>query len=229
MPPSNVILVSPPPIACPEVRSCDRRVPFRGHLNAGDGAKVPRTMQAQPNITLVLERWSQGEQSALDELIPLIYQELRGLAGNYLRRERQNHTLQPTALINEVFVRLIDQNDIKWQNRAHFYGIAAKLMRRVLVDHARARQAVKRGGEMYNVSLSKADQFAGHSTIDLLALHLSLERLEELDPQQSRIVELRFFGGLTIEETAEVMACSHATVEREWKMARAWLRTELDG
>lgn len=186
-------------------------------------------MQAQPNITLVLERWSQGEQSALDELIPLIYQELRGLAGNYLRRERQNHTLQPTALINEVFVRLIDQNDIKWQNRAHFYGIAAKLMRRVLVDHARARQAVKRGGEMYNVSLSKADQFAGHSTIDLLALHLSLERLEELDPQQSRIVELRFFGGLTIEETAEVMACSHATVEREWKMARAWLRTELDG
>jgi RNA polymerase sigma factor (TIGR02999 family) len=186
-------------------------------------------MQAQPNITLVLDRWSKGERSALDELIPLIYKELRRLAGNYLRRERQDHTLQPTALINEVFVRLIDQNDIKWQNRAHFYGIAARLMRRVLVDHARARQAAKRGGEMYSVSLSKADQIANQSSVDLLALHLSLERLEELDPQQSQIVELRFFGGLTIEETAEVMACSHATIERDWKMARAWLRHELAG
>ena len=186
-------------------------------------------MQAQPNITLVLKRWHDGEQSALDELIPLIYNELRRLAGNYIRRERQGHTLQPTALINEVFVRLIDHHEINWQSRAHFFGIAAKLMRRILVDHARAHQAEKRGGDLFSVSLSKADQIASQPSLDLLALHLALERLEELDRQQSQIVELRFFGGLTIEETAEVMSLSHATIERDWKMARAWLRHELDG
>jgi RNA polymerase sigma-70 factor (ECF subfamily) len=186
-------------------------------------------MQVQPNITLVLERWSNGEQSALDELVPLIYNELRRLAGNYIFRERQDHTLQPTALINEVFVRLIDQHDIRWQNRAHFFGIAAKLMRRILVDHARAHQAEKRGGDLFSVSMSKADQLASPPSLDLLALHLALESLEVLDAQQSQIVELRFFGGLTIEETAEVMSLSHATIERDWKMARAWLRKELDG
>jgi RNA polymerase sigma-70 factor, ECF subfamily len=186
-------------------------------------------MQAQPNITQVLERWSNGEQSALDELLPLIYKELRRLAGNYIRRERHDHTLQPTALINEVFLRLIDQQDIKWQNRAHFFGIAAKLMRRILVDHARLHQAAKRGGAHYSLSLSKADRIASQPSVNLLTLHLTLQRLEELDPQQSQIVELRFFGGLTIEETAEVLSVSHATVERDWKMARAWLRHELDG
>lgn len=183
---------------------------------------------AQTNITLILERWTNGEESALDELIPLIYQDLRRLAGNYLQRERQDHTLQPTALINEVFVRLIDQQNIKWQNRAHFFGISAKLMRRVLVDHARAHRAAKRGGDQFSVSLSQANQVASDPGVDLLNLHAALERLETLDPQQSQIVELRFFGGLTIEETAEVMSRSHATIEREWKMARAWLRRELD-
>jgi len=186
-------------------------------------------MRVPTNITHVLERWSNGEQSALDELLPLIYKELRRLAGNYLRRERRDHTLQPTALINEVFLRLIDQHDIKWQNRAHFFGVAARLMRRILVDHARAHQAAKRGGEHYSLSLSKADQVAGRPTLDILTLHLTLQRLEELDPQQSRIVELRFFGGLTIEESAEVLSVSHATVERDWKMARAWLRQEMGG
>lgn len=186
-------------------------------------------MQARPNITEVLERWSNGEQSALDELMPLIYKELRRLAGNYIRRERHDHTLQPTALINEVFVRLIDQHDIKWQNRAHFFGIAATLMRRILVDHARSHQAAKRGGGQYSLSLSKADRIARQPSVDLLAVHLALEELEELDPQQSRIVELRFFGGLTIEETAEVLGLGHATIEREWKMARSWLRHELEG
>jgi RNA polymerase sigma-70 factor, ECF subfamily len=186
-------------------------------------------MQARPNITEVLERWSNGEQSALDELVPLIYQELRRLAGNYIRRERHDHTLQPTALINEVFLRLIDQNDIRWQNRAHFFGIAAKLMRRILVDHARGHRAAKRGGAHYSLSLSSADRIAGQPSVDLLAVHLALQELEELDPQQSRIVELRFFGGLTIEETAEVIGVGHATVEREWKMARSWLRHELGG
>ncbi|HEX7312554.1 MAG TPA: sigma-70 family RNA polymerase sigma factor [Pyrinomonadaceae bacterium] len=188
-----------------------------------------QTMQARPNITEVLERWSNGEQSALDELMPLIYKELRRLAGNYIRRERHDHTLQPTALINEVFVRLIDQHDIKWQNRAHFFGIAATLMRRILVDHARSHQAAKRGGGQYSLSLSKADRIARQPSVDLLAVHLALEELEELDPQQSRIVELRFFGGLTIEETAEVLGLGHATIEREWKMARSWLRHELEG
>jgi RNA polymerase sigma-70 factor (ECF subfamily) len=186
-------------------------------------------MQVPSNVTHVLERWSNGEESALDELLPLIYKELRRLAGNYLRRERRDHTLQPTALINEVFLRLIDQHDIKWQNRAHFFGIAARLMRRILVDHARAHEAGKRGGPHYSLSLSKADRIAGQPSLNLLTLHLTLQRLEELDPQQSRIVELRFFGGLTIEETAEVLSISHATVEREWKMARAWLRQEMGG
>lgn len=186
-------------------------------------------MLAPINITKVLERWSNGDQSALDELLPLIYKDLRRMAGNYLRRERHDHTLQPTALINEVFLRLIDQHDIKWQNRAHFFGIAARLMRRVLVDHARAHQAAKRGGVHYSLSLSKADQIAGKTSLNLLTLHLALQRLEQLDAQQSRIVELRFFGGLTIEESAEVLSLSHATVEREWKMARAWLRQEIGG
>lgn len=191
--------------------------------------KSPLKMLAQPNITVLLERWSNGERGALDELVPQVYKELRRLARNYIRRERQDHTLQPTALINEVFLRLIDQKDVKWQNRAHFFGIAANLMRRILVDHARKHQAAKRGGAHYSLSLSKADHIGRQSSVDLLAVHLALQQLEALDLQQSRIVELRFFGGLTIEETAEVLSVSSATVEREWRMARSWLRHELEG
>lgn len=184
-------------------------------------------MNTQPDITRILERWRSGEESALEELVPLVYKELRRMAANYLRRERHEQTLQPTALINEVFLRLIDQHEIKWQSRAHFFGIAARLMRQILVDRVRVRQAAKRGGVHYSLSLSKADRIAGHPSVDLLALNLALHKLDQLDPQQVRIVELRFFGGLTIEESAEVLSVSHATLERQWKMARAWLRCEL--
>lgn len=186
-------------------------------------------MHTQPDITQLLERWGSGEESALEELVPLVYRELRRMAANYLRREQHEFSLQPTALINEVFLRLIDQHEIRWQSRAHFFGIAARLMRRILVDRVRVRQAAKRGGVHYSLSLSKADRIAGQPSVDLLALNLALHKLDTLDPQQVQIVELRFFGGLTIEESAEVLSVSHATLERQWKVARAWLRCELGG
>jgi len=160
--------------------------------------------------------------------MPLVQSELRRLAGNYLRRERQNHTLQPTALVNEAYLRLVDQNQANWQNRAQFYGIAAQLMRRILVDHARQHKAAKRGGsDQQRLSITSAQDVSDKPDLDLLALHEALEELAEVDPKQSRIVELKFFGGLSIEETAEVMQLGHATVERDWKMARAWLRRKL--
>jgi len=178
-------------------------------------------------ITQLLERWSQGDEEALDRLMPLVYDELHRLAGAYLRREHREHTLQPTALINEAYLKLIQQHNTRWQNRAQFYGVAAQLMRRILVDHARAHYATKRGGDRINVSLKNIGAFGEQPDADLLALHDVLNRLAEIDPDQSRIVELRFFGGLTIEETAEVMHVSHSTVEREWKIAKAWLKREL--
>lgn len=178
-------------------------------------------------VTQLLERWSQGDQDALEQLMPLVYDELHRLAGAYLRRERPDHTLQPTALVNEAYLRLIDQRRGRWQNRAQFFGIAAQLMRRVLLDHARAHHAAKRGGAQEELSLSHAEHFGKQPDIAFLSLHDALTRLGEIDPDQSQIVELRFFGGLTIAETAEVMGTSHATVEREWTMARAWLRREL--
>ncbi|MDX6497220.1 MAG: hypothetical protein QOG23_480 [Blastocatellia bacterium] len=178
-------------------------------------------------VTQLLERWSQGDEEALDQLMPLVYDELHRLAGAYLRRERGEHTLQPTALVNEAYLKLVRQRNIQWQNRAQFFGVAAQLMRRILVDHARANYADKRGGDRVNVSLKNIGAFGTQPTTDVLALHDVLNRLAEIDPDQSRIVELRFFGGLTIEETAEVMQVSHSTVEREWKIAKAWLKREL--
>jgi RNA polymerase sigma-70 factor (ECF subfamily) len=178
-------------------------------------------------VTQLLEKWSQGDQEALDQLMPLVYDELRRLAGAYLRRERHDHTLQPTALVNEAFLKLVNQHSMRWQNRAQFYGVAAQLMRRILVDHARVHHAAKHGGDRYQVPLDNLDGFGSQPDADLLALHELLDRLAEIDPEQSRLVELRFFGGLTIEETAEVMHISHATVEREWKIAKAWLKREL--
>lgn len=178
-------------------------------------------------ITQLLERWSRGDEEALDQLMPLVYDELHRLAGAYLRRERREHTLQPTALVNEAYLKLFRQRKIRWQNRAQFFGVAAQLMRRILVDHARANDATKRGGDRVNVSLKNIGAFGTQPTADVLALHDVLNRLAEMDPDQSRIVELRFFGGLTIEETAEVMQISHSTVEREWKIAKAWLKREL--
>ena len=160
--------------------------------------------------------------------MPLVYNELHQIAETYLRRERRRaHTLQPTALVNELFLKFSEQHRMSWQNRAQFFGVAAQLMRRILVDYARAHYATKRGGDRYCVSLRNIASFGAEPDADLLALHDVLNGLEEVDPVQARIVELRFFGGLTIKETAEVMGTSHATVEREWKMAKAYLKREL--
>ena len=191
-------------------------------------------MQPPGGVTQLLIDWSKGDQKALDKLMPLVYSELRRLAGNYLRRERLGHTLQPTALVNEAYLKLIDQKNAKWQNRTQFYGVAAQLMRRILVDHARQHQAAKRGGsDQQRLSITSAGQLGAKQltnepAVDLLALHEALNELAEIDLQQSRIVELKFFGGLSIEETAEVLGVGHATVERDWKMARAWLRRKLE-
>lgn len=177
-------------------------------------------------VTQLLLDWSNGDKAALDRLMPLVYDELRRLAGKYMRRERADHTLQTSALINEAYIRLIDVN-VPWQGRAHFVGIAARLMRQILVDHARARQSDKRGGGQHHVSLSEVAGVGREAATDVIALHDALTRLAALDPQQSRVIELRFFGGLTTEETAEVLKISTRTVERELKMARAWLHKEM--
>jgi RNA polymerase sigma factor (TIGR02999 family) len=180
-------------------------------------------------VTQLLVDWSKGDQAALERLMPLVYSELRRLATNYLRRERQGHTLQPTALVNEAYLKLVDQRNAKWQNRAQFFGISAQLMRRILVDHARQHQAAKRGGtDQKRISITSAEKLAQQTEFDLLALNEALDELTKMDPQQGRIVELKFFGGLSIEETAEVLGIGHATVEREWKTARAWLRRQLE-
>jgi RNA polymerase sigma factor (TIGR02999 family) len=185
-------------------------------------------MTSTPNeITQLLIAWNQGDQGARDELTPLIYDELRRLARGYLRRERPGHTLQPTALVHEAFLRLIDQSQVNWQNRAHFFGAAARLMRQILINHAEARRAAKRGGEAERVSLNDVDHSAPAQEIDLIALNEALTNLERIDPRQGRIVELRYFSGLTIEEIAEVMNVAPVTVKREWIAARAWLRREL--
>lgn len=178
-------------------------------------------------ITQLLVSWSQGDQAAAEKLMPLVYNELRRLAKSYLRRERLNHTLQPTELVHEAYLRLIDQQHVSWQNRAQFFGLAATLMRHILVDHARERRAAKRQGQDYALSLSQADRFSRQPDVNLLALDDALQDLAAIKPQHSRIVELRFFGGLTIEETAAVLGVSHATIERGWSFARAWLRREI--
>lgn len=179
------------------------------------------------SITQLLARLNQGDKNALEQLIPLVYDELHRLAANYLRKERREHTLQPTALVNELYLKISDQQRTNWRNRAQFFGVAAEIMRRILVDHARAHCTDKRGGNRFCVSLGKIGTFGAQPDVDLLALHEVLKRLEQLDPSQVRLVELRFFGGLTIEETAEVMDISHATVEREWRTAKAFLKREL--
>jgi len=183
---------------------------------------------SSPNeLSELLVAWRGGDKTALDRLTPLVYQELRRLAQHYMRGEHAGHTLQATALVNEAYLRLIDYRKVQWQNRAHFFAVAAQLMRRILVDHARSRNYLKRGGEQQRLSLSKADRFADTPDVDLVALDDALKTLAEMNEQQSRIVELKFFGGLTIEETAEVLEISHATVERDWAVARAWLRREV--
>ena len=184
-------------------------------------------MTRPATITQLLVRWREGDQAALADLLPQVYSELRRLANYYLRQERHGHTLQASDLVHEAYLRLVDDQAIDWQNRAHFFGIAAVRMRHILVEHARSRLAAKRGGGVYRLSLSEADLPAEERDVDLLGLDEALQRLEALDAQKSRIVELRYFGGLTIEETAEVLKISPATVKRDWSMARAWLRSEI--
>ena len=193
-----------------------------------DGRILAARMEpSRSEVTRLLKDWSDGRQDVLDRLLPQIYAELRRLASGYLRRERPDHTLQATALVHEAFIKLVDQRAVRWQNRAHFFGIAAQAMRRILVDHARAHTAEKRGSGERAVSLDEAAAVIGAPSVDLLALDEALARLAAIDPQQSRVVELRYFGGLTIEETAEVMNVSPATVGREWTLAKAWLYAEL--
>ena len=181
------------------------------------------------DTTQLLVDWSKGDREALGELMPLVYGELHRLAAAYLRRERAGHTLQPTALVNEAYLRLIDQSRIQWQNRAHFVGVAAQMLRRVLVDHARAKRAAKRGGGAVVVSLDESLAAGTGQNLDLVALDDALSELARIDPQQSRIVELRFFAGVSIQETAESLGISAATVNRDWAVARAWLFRRLSG
>lgn len=179
------------------------------------------------SATQLLVDWGRGDARAREEMLPLVYDELRRLAAGYLVRERPGHTLQPTALVHEAFLRLIDQRRVDWRNRAQFIGMAAVMMRRILVNHARDRKAGKRGGNWNRVSLSVAEDAGNQPDVDVLALNQALERLEALDPQKSRIVELKFFGGLTTREVGELLQLSTATIEREWSFARAWLFAEL--
>jgi RNA polymerase sigma-70 factor (ECF subfamily) len=177
------------------------------------------------NITQLLLDWRNGDQAALEHLMPIVYDELRRLARHYMVSERPGHTLQSTALIHEAYLQLVDRH-VPWEGRAHFFGIAARLMRQILIQHARARFAQKRGGDHIQVTLDDVD-VAHERASDLVELDDALKRLAALDPRQAQIVELKYFGGLTIDETAEVLEISHATVEREWSLARAWLRQEL--
>lgn len=178
-------------------------------------------------VTRWLIAGSGGDARALESLLPLVYEELHRQAVHFFNRERAGHTLQPTALVNEVYLRLINQNDVNWQNRAQFFGIAAQMMRRILVSHARARQAKKRGGAAERITLAEELATAPERDVNLLALDDALTRLESLDPQKSRMVELRFFSGLSVEETAEVMGVSPRTIDRQWQTAKAWLHREI--
>jgi RNA polymerase sigma factor (TIGR02999 family) len=186
----------------------------------------------QADITDLLQRWQTGDAQALDEVTPLVYRELRQIAARYLARERHDHTLQSTALVHEAFLKLVDQDRVDWQSRTHFFGLAAQLMRRILVDHARGAGRVKRGAGVPKISLDDGAEGAassGPDLADILTLDGALEELERLDPRQCRIVELRFFSGLTIEETADAMKLSPGTIKREWTVARAWLYRRITG
>lgn len=179
--------------------------------------------------TQLLLAWGAGDERALDRMLPLVYEEMHALAARYLRRERADHTLQPTALVHEAYLRLINQRSVDWRNRAQFLGVAAGMMRRILVNHARDRAAAKRSGGEQQVSLSLVEAPSGAPDVDLIALEGALQRLAAHDAQKAHVVELRFFGGLTMEEIAEVLGISLSSVEREWRFARAWLYDAIEG
>jgi len=201
----------------------------------GDDGARPRhpadqTPDAAPGeVTGLLLAWQEGDEAALERLTPLVYEDLRRVARRQLRAERAGHTLQPTAVVHEVYMRLVDQRRVQWQNRAQFFAIAARLTRRVLLNHARDRQAQKRGGDATRVTLADADAAQRPREVDVIDLDRALQRLGELDAEQERVVELRYFGGLSIEETAAALGSSPATVKRDWQSARAWLFSELGG
>src|SRR5271157_3765211 len=179
------------------------------------------------DVTILLAELKKGDKEAASKLIPIVYDELRRLAGSYMRNERSDHTLQATALVHEAYLKLIEQRSVDWQSRAHFLGVAAQLMRRILIDHARGHSRQKRGGEQKKVSLDEAFVFSEKQADELLAVDDSLNRLAEIDPRQARVVELRFFGGLSVEEAAEVLGVSPKTIKRDWSVAKAWLYADL--
>jgi len=184
-------------------------------------------MSSDADITALLVDWNNGDKSAMDKLLPLVERELHRLAHSYMRREDPDHTLQTTALINETYLRLVDQRKVQWQNRAHFFGIAAQIMRRILLNYARDQNRLKRGGKAIHVELEEAFVMTEEKDRELIALNDALDMLEELDERKSKVVELRFFGGLSVEEVAEVLKISPVTVMRDWAFAKAWLSREM--
>lgn len=191
--------------------------------------RPPAADEPSDEVTQLLLRWQGGDRAALDRLLPLVYDQLHKLATRQLKRERQGHTLQPTAVVHETYLRLVDQRRANWQSRAQFFAVAAGMMRRVLVDHARSRRAAKRGGLQPHIAIEDVEAGIDPPSVDLVDLDDALGKLEQLDADQAKIVELRFFGGLTVEETAEVVRSSPATVKRDWHSAKAWLFRELGG
>ena len=185
------------------------------------------SLPPRQEVTQVLVDWNKGDQNAPDRLMPLVYDELRKLARSYLQRERSDHTLQATGLVHEAYLRLVDESSMTWQNRAHFFAVAAQVMRRILVDYARSHRAEKRGGAREKLEFDEALAPSGERAVDLIALDDALQDLVTFDPRQSRIVELRFFGGLTNEEIGDVLQVSPRTIKREWRLAKAWLRREI--
>jgi RNA polymerase sigma factor (TIGR02999 family) len=181
------------------------------------------------DLTGLLHDWREGDKTALDRLTPIVYDELRRMAHRYIQRERNGHTLQTTALVNEAYLRLAGQQKVDWQNRAHFFAVTAQVMRHILIDHARRRRYAKHGGEMQQVSLDEANVMSHERADELIALDEALDELEQLDPRKSRVVELRYFGGLSLEETAEVLEVSLMTVRRDWRAAKAWLYKAVNG
>jgi RNA polymerase sigma factor (TIGR02999 family) len=192
-------------------------------------SRPPAADEPSDEVTQLLLRWQGGDRAALDRLLPLVYDQLHKLATRQLKRERQGHTLQPTAVVHETYLRLVDQRRANWQSRAQFFAVAAGMMRRVLVDHARSRRAAKRGGLQPHIAIEDVEAGIDPPSVDLVDLDDALGKLEQLDADQAKIVELRFFGGLTVEETAEVVRSSPATVKRDWHSAKAWLFRELGG
>ena len=195
--------------------------------NGANNFPAPR--KPSGDVTELLGKWSGGDTEALERLLPIVYAELRRIAGKYLRREFSNHTLQPTELVHEAFMRLVKAQGLEWQNREQFFGISANLMRQILVDHARASSADKRGGKVSTISLNDSLSVGGETDTDLLLLDEALNKLAAIDAPAARLVELRYFAGLTIEETAKVMNTSPTSVKREWATARAWLHREING